>query len=64
MHPQTHMVLITSVSRGGLDDGVSRLQEPVFLSVLHHPQTDPVLDAAASVEELTLGHYRCTTDTY
>lgn len=50
------MPLITSVSRSGLYNGVSRLEEPSSLSVLHHPQADPVLDAAAGVEELTLGH--------
>lgn len=49
---------ITSVSRGGLDDGVSRFEEPGSLSVLHHPQTDPVLHAAAGVEVFTLGHYK------
>lgn len=50
------MQLITRVSGGGLDDGVSRFEEPSSLSILHHPQADPVLHAPTSVEELTLGH--------
>lgn len=50
------MQLITSVSRGGLYDSVSGLENPSSLGVLHHPQADPVLDTAASIEELTLGH--------
>lgn len=48
---------ITSVSRGGFYDGVSWLEDPGSLSVLHHPQTDSVLDAAARIKELALGHY-------
>lgn len=48
---------ITGVSRGGLYDGVSRLEDPGSLSILHHPQTNSVLDTAARIEELALGHY-------
>lgn len=50
------MQSITSVSRCGLDDGVPGLQDAISLSVLHHPQADPVFDAAASIEEFTLCH--------
>lgn len=46
----------TSVSGRGLDDGVPGFEEAVPLCVLHHPQADPVLHAAACVEELALGH--------
>lgn len=46
----------TSVSGRGLDDGVPGFEEPVPLGVLHHPQADPVLHAAAGVEKLALGH--------
>lgn len=55
------MQVITSVSRGGLYDGVSRLEDSGSLSILHHPEADPVFDTAASIEELTLGHYKHTT---
>lgn len=58
------MQLLTSVSRGGLYDGVSRLEDASFLSVLHHPQADSVLDTAASIEILTLGHYKYRTETF
>ena len=44
------------VARGRLDDGVARLQHAALLRVLDHAQRDPVLDAAARVEELTFGH--------
>jgi len=50
------MQVVTSVSRGGLYNGVSGLEEAGSLGVLHHPQADPVLDAPAGIEELTLGH--------
>ena len=56
VHAALGIFLRTSVSRGRLYQGVSRLEEPGFLSVLHHPQADPVLDAAAGIEVLTLGH--------
>ena len=39
-------------------DCVAGLEDAGFLGVLHHPQGDPVLDAAAGVEELTLGHFK------
>lgn len=52
--------MITSVSRGRLYDGVSRLEDSCSLSVLHHPQADPVFDAATGIEELTLGNCQRT----
>lgn len=58
------MQLLTSVSRGGLYDGVSRLEDAGSLGVLHHPQADSVLHTAASIEILTLGHYKYTTETF
>lgn len=48
--------VITCVSRGGLDDCVSRFEDPGSLGVLYHPQSNPVLDAASCTEELTLDH--------
>lgn len=58
------MQLLTSVSRGGLYDGVSRLEGASSLSVLHHPQADSVLDTAASIEILTLGNYKYTRESF
>ena len=46
----------TSVPRRGLDDGVPQLEVAIPLRVLHHPQSDAVLDATTGVEELALGH--------
>lgn len=46
----------TCVARGGLDDGVSRLQDAGPLGVLHHPQGDAVFHAASRTEELAFGH--------
>lgn len=55
---QQHVQWFTSVSRGGLNNSVSRFEEPGSFSILHHAQTDPVLHAAAGVEVFTLGHYK------
>ena len=45
---QTH----TSVARGRLDDGGTRLEDALLLCVLHHSEGDAVLYAAAGIEEL------------
>lgn len=58
------MQRITSVSRGGLYYSVSRFEDPSSLSVLHHPQTNPVLHAAASIEVFTLCHYKHIRETF
>lgn len=47
---------VTGVSRRRLDDCVPRLEDAVSLSVFHHTEADPVLHAAAGVEELALRH--------
>lgn len=62
-HQYKHSQSVTGVSRGGLDDRVARFEDAVSLGVLHHPQADPVLDTAAGIEELTLGHYEHATET-
>lgn len=53
----------TSVSRGGLNNGVPGFEEPGSLSILHHPETDPVLHTAAGIEVFTLGHYKHIKET-
>lgn len=47
----------TSVSRGGLDDGASRLQATVLLGLLNHALSNTILDGASGIEVLALGHY-------
>lgn len=41
-----------SVSRCSLDDGASRLQQPLFLSIFDKPEGGTVLDTAAGILEL------------
>lgn len=49
--------VLTSVSRGGFNDGASRLQTAITLGLLDHAETDTVFDRSTSVKELALCHY-------
>lgn len=49
--------VLTSISRGGFDDGASRLQTAITLGLLDHAKTNTVLDRSTSVKELALCHY-------
>ena len=49
--------LHTCVTRGGFNDGVSRLEQLGSLRIFHHPQGNSVLGAAPRAEELALYHW-------
>jgi hypothetical protein len=66
----------SGIARGGLNDGVARLDASALLGILNHRQTNPVLDAATGVKIFELGpnlgvvfsgnpvkpDYRCVSD--
>jgi hypothetical protein len=62
IHPQRNAVLESRKNDAAPQqltyDGISRFENAGLLRILHHPQRDAVLDAAAGVEELTLCHWK------
>ncbi len=49
-----HREAEAGVARGGLDDRLPRLQQPVMLGVLDHAQRQPILDGAHRIVGLAL----------
>ena len=62
LHPPDQRQADARVTRGGLDDDRVRFQPPVALRPLEHGHSNPVLDAAAGIEELRLGEDPLTVE--
>lgn len=53
----THIYIQTCVSRSGLNNSITGLEDAISLCLLHHTQANAVLHRSTGVKKLTLGHY-------